>query len=935
MSASYVIGIDLGTSNCAVAFARLTDHGATAIEDFPIPQLQRPGQVAAQSLLPSCLYIPGEHELPPGSTALPWTESPALIVGEFARWQGARVPGRLVASAKSWLCHAGVDRTADILPWGELTGVPKISPMRASSLFLAHLAQAWDSAHPEAPMAEQEVVVTVPASFDEVARALTVKAAQEAGLETFTLVEEPQAAFYAFTAGRAETLANALAGVQLVLVADVGGGTTDFSLIQVTMGEGGPVLRRVAVGDHLLLGGDNMDAALARRAEERLRAAGHKLSATQWTQLLQAARLAKESLLGSAGPEQHGVAVASAHSRLVGGILSTTIDRTEAEQLVMEGFFPFCAPEETPRRAARGALQELGLPYAQDTAIPRHLAAFLAKHAGAGFDALGQNQNKPVNPSALPRPDAILLNGGVFNSPRLAVRFIDAVSAWWPDAPRLPLLQHDSLELAVSRGAAAYGLVRRGLGRRIGGGAAQAFYIGLSAESGSFTRPAVCVIPRGHEEGQAVAITDRPFTLAVGQPVQFPLYSTTGDRIDLPGHVVEIDDSFLALPPLHTLFKTTELNARQIPVHLRATLTELGTLELYCVSNLGDERWRLEFELREATARGGANVTESMPARFTEVRALVEKVYGTAPQAVDLKEVKQLGSTLEAALGPRETWRLPLLREIWSTLLAGANKRRRSPVHERVFFRLLGYSLRPGFGYPLDEWRCEQTFRLFAESVNAHGDHSVWNEFWICWRRIAGGLREEHQLAIWEHLKPHLARHVPPRPSKNAPRPKGIQPEGFDEMTRTAAALEHLPAEEKIVLGNWIADRLRSPAKAGSGPWAWALGRLGARVPLYGSSHGTVAPEQAGAWLTLLLDQGLPQIDGAPFAAAQLMRMTGDRTRDLDVELRARTYAALKLAKAPERWLQMVENVVILQADDEARALGDTLPIGLELVSRH
>jgi hypothetical protein len=324
-----------------------------------------------------------------------------------------------------------------------------------------------------------------------------------------------------------------------------------------------------------------------------------------------------------------------------------------------------------------------------------------------------------------------------------------------------------------------------------------------------------------------------------------------------------------------------------------------------------------------------------MPARFTEVRALVEKVYGTAPQAVDLKEVKQLGSTLEAALGPRETWRLPLLREIWSTLLAGANKRRRSPVHERVFFRLLGYSLRPGFGYPLDEWRCEQTFRLFAESVNAHGDHSVWNEFWICWRRIAGGLREEHQLAIWEHLKPHLARHVPPRPSKNAPRPKGIQPEGFDEMTRTAAALEHLPAEEKIVLGNWIADRLRSPAKAGSGPWAWALGRLGARVPLYGSSHGTVAPEQAGAWLTLLLDQGLPQIDGAPFAAAQLMRMTGDRTRDLDVELRARTYAALKLAKAPERWLQMVENVVILQADDEARALGDTLPIGLELVSRH
>jgi molecular chaperone DnaK (HSP70) len=933
MAASYVIGIDLGTSNCAVAFARVTAHSATMVEDFPIPQLQRPGQVATQSLLPSCLYIPGEHELPPGSTTLPWTETSPLIAGEFARWQGARVPGRLVASAKSWLCHAGVDRTADILPWGVPADIAKISPMRASALLLAHLAQAWNAAHPEAPMAEQEVVIAVPASFDEVARALTVSAAREAGLATFTLVEEPQAAFYAFTARHADGLARALAGVSLVLVADVGGGTTDFSLIQVTIGEGGPVLRRVAVGDHLLLGGDNMDAALARRAEERLQSAGHKLSATQWTQLLQAARLAKESLLGPAGPEQHGVAVAGAQSRLVGGTLSTTIDRVEAEQLVLEGFFPFCAAADIPRRAARGALQELGLPYAQDTAIPRHLAAFLAKHAGAGFDALGENQLVSPKTSGLPRPDAILLNGGVFNSPRLAGRFIDTVSAWWPAAPRVPLLRHDSLELAVARGAAFYGLVRHGLGRRIGGGAAQAFYVGLSAESGDFKRPAVCVIPRGLEEGQTVAATDRPFTLAIGQPVQFPLYSTTGDRVDLPGHIVEIDDSFLALPPLHTLFKTTEPKARQIPVHLRATLTELGTLELWCVSNLGDERWRLEFELRQALSRGGASVTESMPARFGEVRALVEKVYGVAPQAVDLKEVKQLGSTLEAALGPRETWRLPLLREIWSTLLAGANKRRRSAVHERVFFRLLGYSLRPGFGYPLDEWRCEQTFRLFAESVNTHGDHSVWNEFWICWRRVAGGLSAVQQFAIWEYLKPHLARQVPSHPSKNAARPKGIQPQGFDEMTRTAAALEHLPAEEKSVLGNWIADRLGSPAKSGAGPWAWSLGRLGARVPLYGSSHETVKPEQAEAWLTLLLDLGLKQVDGAPFAATQLARLTGDRTRDLEAGLRARTRTALASAKAPERWLQVLENVEVLQADDEARALGDTLPIGLELVA--
>lgn len=916
-----------------MAFAHLTGTGAGVVEDFPIPQLQRPGQVAAQPLLPSCLYVPGEHELSPGALHLPWENPSGLVAGEFARWQGARVPGRLVVSAKSWLSHAGVDRTAAILPWGAPAEVAKISPMRASALLLGHLAQAWNSAHSEAPIAEQEVVITVPASFDEVARALTVSAAREAGLIKFTLVEEPQAAFYAFSATQTETLSTALAGVRLVLVADVGGGTTDFTLIQVGVGDAGPVLKRVAVGDHLLLGGDNMDAALARRAEERLRGSGHKLNAAQWTQLLQTVRVAKEALLRANPPEQQTVAVAGAGSRLIGGTLSTSLDRAEAEQLVLDGFLPFCRAEELPRRAARVALQELGLPYAQDTAITRHLAAFLAKHAKAGLTALASSHTaSPAGSASLPRPDAILLNGGVFNSPRLSERFVEAVSAWWPEAPRLPLLQHDSLDLAVSRGAARYGLVRRGLGRRIGGGAAQAFYLGVTADNETQKRPAVCVIPRGHEEGQTLEIAQRPFTLTVGQPVQFPLYSTTSDRVDRAGDIVEIDDSFLSLSPLHTLLKATQAKGRQIPVHLRSTLTELGTLELSCVSNLSDEQWRLEFELRGATARSGATVTESMPARFSEVRTLVEKVYGPASQAVDPKEVKQLGSTLEAALGPRETWRAPLLRELWSTLFAGANKRRRSVAHERTFLRLIGYSLRPGFGYPLDEWRCEQTFRLFSESVNAHGEHSVWNEFWILWRRIAGGLSEDHHLAIWSYLKPHLARSVPLHPPKNAARPKGVQPEGLDEMIRTAAALEHLPAPEKTVVGNWISGRLRSSAKAGSGPWAWSLGRLGARVPLYGSGHKTVDPEQAAAWLALLLEKGLDRIEGAPFAAAQLARCTGDRTRDIEPVLRESTLAALKTAKAPERWLTMVETVVTLQADDEARALGDTLPMGLELV---
>ncbi len=944
----YVVGIDLGTSNCAVAFARVAEGADAAVVDFPVAQLQRPGQVAAQPLLPSCLYVPSEHEIAPGAAQLPWGESPALIVGEFARWQGARVPGRLVASAKSWLCHAGVDRTAPILPWGAPAEVTKVSPMHASGLLLSHMAKAWSAAHPDAPLSAQEVVITVPASFDEVARSLTVGAARQAGLEKFTLLEEPQAAFYDFTSRHRRDLAEALTGVRLVLVVDVGGGTTDFTLIAVALGDEGPVLKRIAVGEHLMLGGDNMDAALARRAEERLAAGGHKLNATQWTQLVQTSRTAKEALLSVTAPGRHAIAVAGSGSRLIGSTLSTELTRDEVEQLIVEGFFPACAPDEQPRRSARVALQELGLPYAQDPAITRHLAAFLGKHAAAGFAALAQGgakrqeEDPPLARArshrsadagiSLPRPDAILLNGGVFNSPRLAHRLVEIASAWWPDSPTIPLLHHDSLDLAVARGAAAYGLVRRGLGRRIGGGAAQALYIGLNADEADAAPRAVCVIPRGHEEGQTLDLTERAFTLTVGRPVQFPLFSTTADRVDGPGEIVSVTDEFHPLPPLHTLLRATHGKGNTVPIHLRSTLTELGTLELWCVSNAADERWRLEFDLRGAVARGGSSVTESMPASFGQVRELVDKVYGPAPRTVEPREVKKLGETLEAALGPREGWSVPLLRELWGTLFAGAKRRRRSAVHERVFYRFAGYGLRPGFGYPLDEWRCAQTFELLTENVNFHTEAAVWNEFWIMWRRIAGGLTAAQQQAIWRVLEPHLARRVPPAAAaRNAPRPKGLQPEGFDEMVRTAASLEDLEPPQKTVFGNWISQRLKTPGQPASGLWAWSLGRVGARVPISGSGHRTVSADQATEWLELLLQKDLRAVDGGAFAAVQLARLTGDRTRDLDAALRTRTVDALKAAKAPERWLRLVTEVVQLEADDQARALGDTLPLGLKL----
>ncbi|MDP1823130.1 MAG: Hsp70 family protein [Archangium sp.] len=912
VSSRYVIGIDLGTSNCAVAFTEPSAGASARVQDFPVPQLVRPGEVSARPLFPSAVYLPFEGEFPPGSLGLPWAPLATTATGELARWQGGRVPGRVVTSAKSWLIHPGVDRQAAILPWGAAADVPRLSPVAAQAALLEHLADSWNHAHPDAPLAQQDVVLTIPASFDEAARALTLQAAREAGFELgkVSLLEEPQAAFYDFTSRHRDSLGKALAGVGLVLVVDVGGGTTDFSLVQVAMLPEGPALQRLAVGDHLLLGGDNMDAALARLLESKLFPDGRRFTGAQWSQAVQVARTAKEALLSAGAPASQKLSIASGGSKLIGGTLSGELTREEVVEVVARGFFPTVTADSIPTVVKRGAVVELGLPFAQDAAITRHVVAFLKAHSTG----------------ALRRPDAILLNGGVFNSPVLTEAFLDSISALWPDAPRIPTLPHDSLDLAVARGAAYSGLARRALGKKIGGGAPRAFYALVSADG---SRKGVCLIPRGLEEGETVDLSARTFTLTLGRPVQFQLFSTTADRLDRPGDVIELEgEAFKALPPIHTVFSPLDSarGERAVQVHLVATLTEVGTLSLSCVA--GEQRWRLEFELRGAAKTGELTVTESMPARFSDATMEIDRVFGTKPLPVEPKDVKNLFRTLERVLGPREGWSVPVLRELWTPLWAGVAKRRRSPDHEKVMFQLLGYSLRPGVGYPLDPWRVEQTFTLFKDLLTHHGEQPLWMEFWILWRRVAGGLTEAAQVQLWKYLEPHLARRVPVGLSVPKEKLKGVQPQGLEEMVRCAASLELLPTQHKIELGGWIVSRIKDPQTAG-GPWAWALGRLGARVPVHGASHRVVPAEVASAWAEVLIGLNPKQHDGALFALAQLARRTGDRSRDVDDGLRTRVIGAL--AGSPESWRVSVAEVVHLSLADEARALGDTLPVGLTL----
>jgi hypothetical protein len=871
-------------------------------------QAIRPSDVRPQALLPSALYLQHPDELPAEAFALPWDPAPPQIVGEFARWQGSKVPSRLITSAKSWLSHAGVDRTAPILPWGATPDVEKMSPVEASARLLLHIRNAWNHAHPEALLENLEVVITVPASFDEIARSLTVTAARRAGFEKFTLVEEPQAAFYDFTARHRHNLGAALEAVSLVLVVDIGGGTSDFTLVKV---EDGECLRRLAVGEHLMLGGDNMDAAVARKAEEQMTAGGRKLTPTQWSELVQASRIAKEWLLSANAPDSYHLSVVAEGGRLIGGSMSAKISREDVERIVLDGFLPLCDPTDLPRRTTRVALQEFGLPYASDPAITRQLAAFLQTHIAVG------------------RPDAILLNGGVFNSAAIASRLVEVISGWWPDAPRIRVLEHESLELAVARGAAWYGMVRHGMGRRIGGGAAHSFYVGLETKRAERDGEpkALCLIPRGHEEGQTVELGNRTFNLMLGRPVQFPLFTSTSDRVVSSGDMVTVTDELHPLPPIHTVLKSAEGKTGHVPVRLRAILTEIGTLELWCVSGSSEERWRLEFELRGTAGPAKDTVIESMPPHFAEARRHIEETFATKlpAGAVSAVKVRQLWRSLEQVLGPREQWRVPVLREMWSALHARAGKRRRSAGHERVWFQLAGYTLRPGFGYPLDDWRCVQMVEsLFGSGVAFHKEKAVWTEFWIMWRRIAGGLVEERHADMWRFLKPQLERRLTPDQPKRQPKPKGIQPEGLDEMVRLAAALEHLDPAEKITLGDWIAPRVAIP-----GPWAWALGRVGARVPLYGSVHKTVDPDHASEWLNLLLHAHSQNVEGALFAIVQLARLTGDRSRDIDDSLRNRALGAVRTAHAPESWQRLLLEVVTMETADQARAFGDTLPAGL------
>jgi len=590
VTVQYVLGIDLGTTNSVLAYAPLHDDAAK-VELLKIPQLVDENTVEGRTSLASFCYLApdGQRE----NLDLPWVADRSYCVGEFARRQAAERPERTISAAKSWLSHARVDRRAPILPWQAPKEVEKISPVVAAQRYLEHLVAVWTSAFPEAVIGDQFVVLTVPASFDAVARELTREAALAAGLPAeLVLVEEPQAAVYSWLAETVDAWRKSLTVGDRLLVCDVGGGTTDLTLIGIEEQDGELVLDRRAVGNHLLVGGDNMDLTLAHLVAGQFAEQGVKLDPWQSVSLWHSCRTAKETLLASDGPETHTIAVLGRGSKLIGGTISVNVDRAEVAELLADGFLPRCKINDAPQRRRASGFQELGLPFESDTGITRHVAAFLSAQS-----------EDPANVC----PTHVLFNGGVFKSDTLQSRLLAVLNDWREDSESTqPLPGVRDLDHAVALGAAHYGWIKKHGGIRIRGGVGCSYYVGIETAGLAIPgapRPlqALCVVPFGMEEGTEIDIPSNEIGLVHGEPAEFRFFSSAARKDDQPGDLLSHwDESELSesAPLLATLPADESVSEPYVPVTFQSRITELGVFELWCVSAQSEDRWKLEFNVR-------------------------------------------------------------------------------------------------------------------------------------------------------------------------------------------------------------------------------------------------------------------------------------------------------------------------------------------------
>ncbi|MBN1930606.1 MAG: hsp70 family protein [Desulfobacterales bacterium] len=920
----YIIGIDLGTTNSAVAYVdlQIDPNHKPRIQLFKVPQLTGPGEFARLPVLPSFLYIPGTYDISKEVITVPWKSGNQNFVGAFARDHGAEVPARLVSSAKSWLCHSNVDRKARILPWGAGDEVLKVSPVQATAAYLEHIKRAWNHTkgdEEELYLENQMIIVTVPASFDEVARELTSEAAALAGLTHVTLLEEPLAAFYSWLMQHENNWNQFVSPNELILVCDVGGGTTDFTLITLREIDGNPRFERIAVGDHLLLGGDNIDLALARRVEMRFNKAKSSLSGDRWKALCHQCRQAKEILLEGKAQSQK-ITLMGTGSKLIAGTLTTELQRSEVEETVIKGFFPHVDAAAAMEKNIRKGITEFGLPYEPEPSITRHLGWFLDRHKADVKKILNRDCHAP---------DLILFNGGSLIPPIIQERIRSAIRYWFKEKDNsLPrVLENPTPHLTVALGASYYGLVKIGKGVRVGSGSARAYYLGIEKATEEKLKKeknfAICLVERGLEEGSHIELKDKSFEVLANQPVSFDIYSSSFRSGDRCGDLVQIDDSLTILPPMQTIVQFGKKGRKtKVPVRIEASYTEMGTLSLWCHSLVSNHRWQLQFQLRDRSPMAEISDKEVFDESMVEnVRSTVRNAFsdqsdGNALEAI----VKEIGNIIER---PRDKWPLGLIRSISDVLLNLEKVRKLSPNHESRWLNLTGFCLRPGFGDGFDTHRIKALWKIQRQGPIHLKNPQVCSEWWILWRRAGGGLTSGQQRQFSQELSAVLD---PKKGIKSR-----IAPQERLEIWMTIANMERLMVKDKMNWGRLLLSEIR-PKKCRPQHF-WALSRLGARELLYGPIDKVIPAQEVSSWIDTILAQNWRNPKPVGAAIAQMARKTGDRARDLSPESINHIISWMSQYEFCEQYLKFLKSVIPIAKQEENALFGESLPSGIVLHS--
>ena len=907
----FIIGIDLGTTNIAVTYVDTYEQDRK-IKLFKIPQFSTPSEIKNSELLPSFCCFPDEKLLPK-AVQLPWKNKTEYAIGIFARDYGSAIPNRFVSSVKSWLCHAGVNRKSKLLPWGSDVDDILRSPVEITSYFLTHVRKAWDNKFSKLKdlednpclLDEQQIVITVPASFDETARELTIESAKAAGYKNISLLEEPLAAFYSWLDSNADKWTDIIKPNEKVLIVDIGGGTCDFSVIEMSEAN---LLTRTAAGNHLLLGGDNIDIAIARMIEKEWKT---QLPQGEWLTLCQKTREAKEKLLCSK-LDTVDVTLLSQGSSVVGDVKKYKLTRPLLEDLIINGFFPAVSIDTAPPRKKSG-IQTMGLPYVTDPVLTKYLLHFL-KYA----NKVSPNKENKTLDGPL-RLDKILFNGGTMIPDIIRKQIIDVICSWFPDSKKITELAPRDFSLGVAYGASYYARTRRGEGVKIKSGTVLSYFLKVSNKTDK-KEQFVCVMPRGIDENVKIQ-TPLSFNLMANYKAQFPLYSTATRLGDSPGDIIESDDQLSLVSNLISVLRFGKTEKKEVKAEIVSELTETGVLKIWLQSKESHHKWPLNFDIRLLSTENNKTDTDDSITLDSEcIEKACELIYNVFSSNIDhaASIIKDLEQLLDLS---KNQWPIHTLRNLADSLLNIPYESLKTPQKEAKWLNLCGFCLRPGFGDPEDELRLKKVWKLWYEGMNNPNTPQTMAEWWIFWRRVVSGLKFGHQRNLYEHL----TRLICPKGAYSRKIKWGVQVK--TEMWRCIGSLELLPIKQKVALGNVL---LSNKNKLESSDY-WVLARLGTRHLFHAPANNVIPGNIVSKWIDTLIKTKTNNstLHDKLFALSRMATLTGDRTIDLDSQRLAMTLEFLEKQSAPEQWIKHLKSVKKETAQEQTKLLGDSLPLGL------